>query len=229
MKVTILCLLLVPSLVLASVTPQIRQGNLARLARIKAVMAHPALSYTPRSKKEPAKSHRCAARAASISSASVSSTIVHAEHHTTTTTTPQKPKPTQKDEVEDTKGDDNKGDDNKDDDKGSSGEGKIFIGEATFYKVGLNACGTVDKPTDMIAAIASQNFDNYPGANGNPNENPICGKQVEACWEGNCVTVRLRDRCDGCRENDLDFSPSAFQKLADLELGRLKGMKWHYV
>ncbi|KAG8910554.1 hypothetical protein FRC01_006266 [Tulasnella sp. 417] len=202
---------------------------------MKAVKAHPVSPYTPRSKKESAKSHRCAARAASISSASSTSV-----HHTTTTTTTthkpkptttttHKPKPTQNDEVEDTKDDDNKGDDNKDDDKGSSGDGKTFIGDATFYKVGLNACGTVDKPTDMIAAIASQNFDSYPGATGNPNKNPICGKQVEACWEGNCVTVRLRDRCDGCQENDLDFSPSAFQKLADLELGRLKGMKWRYV
>ncbi|KIO28550.1 hypothetical protein M407DRAFT_71677, partial [Tulasnella calospora MUT 4182] len=90
------------------------------------------------------------------------------------------------------------------------------------------ACGTVDKSTDMITAIASQNFDSYPGANENSNENPICGKQVEACRHGNCVTVRLRDRCGGCKRNDLDFLLSAFMKLADLDVGRLEGMEWHY-
>ncbi|KAG8898579.1 hypothetical protein FRC00_002621 [Tulasnella sp. 408] len=244
MKITLLSLLLVPSLALAGVAPQSGHGNVAHhhLARMKAVKAHPVSPNIPRSEKfGPGKSRRCAAITASISSASVSSTSVHAEqtHHTTTTTThlkpkpttttTQKPKPTQKDEDDDTKDDDNKGDDDKDDDNGSSGDGKTYTGDATFYETGLNACGTVDKPTDMIAAIAWQNFDSYPGANGNSNENPICGKQVEACWQDNCVTVRIHDRCGGCQANDLDFSPAAFKKLADLDLGRLKGMKWRYI
>ncbi|KAG9045284.1 hypothetical protein FS837_006549, partial [Tulasnella sp. UAMH 9824] len=179
MKVTLLGLLLVPSLVLAGIAPQNGHGNVAHhhLARMKAVKAHPVSPNTPRSEKGPAKSRRCAAITASISSASVSSTSVHAEqmHHTTTTTTTthqrskptttsttQKPKPTQKDEDGGTKDDDNKGDGNKDDENGSSGDGKTYTGDATFYETGLNACGTVDKPTDMIAAIAWQNFDSYP-------------------------------------------------------------------
>ena len=32
----------------------------------------------------------------------------------------------------------------------------------------------------MIAAISEQAFDGYPGATGNPNNNPICGKKVKA-------------------------------------------------
>lgn len=145
MKLTLLSLLLLPSLVLAGAVPQSGHGNVAHhhLARMKAVKAHPISPNTPRSGKGPAKSRRCAAITASISSASISSTSVHAEqtHYTTTTThqkpkptttTTQKPKPTQKDEGDDTKGDDNKGDDDKDDDNGSSGDGKTYTGDATL-------------------------------------------------------------------------------------------------
>ncbi|KIO28548.1 hypothetical protein M407DRAFT_71648 [Tulasnella calospora MUT 4182] len=179
--------------------------------------AHHVSPYTRHTKRGPAKSRRCAAIASSLSIASVSSTSILAKqtHHTTTTTTTKKPKPTQKD-------------DSKDDEKGSSSGGDIHTGDATVYGAGLNACGTVDKTTDMIAAIAHENFDNYPGANGNSNDNPICGKRVEACWQGNCVQVAIHDRCGGCSKDDLDFSPGAFKKLHPNN-GRLHGMTWRYL
>ena len=73
-----------------------------------------------------------------------------------------------------------------------------FSGDGTFYAAGLGACGITNSDTDMIAAISSTYFDAYPyvvflvsphavhahtsfsGATGNPNSNPICGKQIRA-------------------------------------------------
>lgn len=69
---------------------------------------------------------------------------------------------------------------------GSSGGGAngylsgVQHGDGTFYDAGLGACGQTNAPGDMIAAISEQAFDGYPGATANPNNNPICGKQVKA-------------------------------------------------
>jgi hypothetical protein len=37
---------------------------------------------------------------------------------------------------------------------------------------------------------------------------------------GNSVTVTVVDRCEGCAEYDLDFSPAAFDVLASESVGR---------
>ncbi|KAG8945787.1 hypothetical protein FRC04_000553 [Tulasnella sp. 424] len=239
MKVSIIALFAAPALVLGALAPQSGPAAVAHHHQniARGIKAHPASHYA---KRGPSKARRCAAKTASLSSASVSSTSVLAHetttttkkadpttttkkpdptttHHTThrTTTTTEKPKPT-------ADNNDNGGDDN-------SGSGKTYTGDATFYSTGLNACGTYDNDSDYIAALAIGAFENYPGANGNSNENPICNKKVHACYKGNCVTVRITDACAGCVGYALDFSPSAFKQLADPDLGRLHGMTWQYV
>lgn len=100
-------------------------------------------------------------------------------------------------------------------------------GEGTFYATGLGACGITNKDTDYIAAVSHLMFDSFPDYNGaNPNHNPICGRKVTANYKGKSVTVAITDRCTGCAITDLDFSPSAFNQLADFSLGRLQGVKW---
>ena len=42
------------------------------------------------------------------------------------------------------------------------------------------------------------------------------------------MTVTITDRCEACKEWDLDFSPSAFDKLASESVGRLHGVTWHF-
>ncbi|KIP11361.1 hypothetical protein PHLGIDRAFT_99997 [Phlebiopsis gigantea 11061_1 CR5-6] len=102
-------------------------------------------------------------------------------------------------------------------------------GQATYYATGLGACGITNTDTDYIAAVSHTLFDNYPGyTSGNPNNNPICNKKVTANYNGKKVTVAITDRCEGCATWDLDFSPSAFDKLADESLGRLSGMTWKF-
>ncbi|KAJ4485251.1 barwin-like endoglucanase [Lentinula aciculospora] len=102
-------------------------------------------------------------------------------------------------------------------------------GDGTFYAPGMGACGITNSATDLIAAMAYATFDSYPGATANPNTNPICNKKVIANYQGKSVTVTITDRCAGCAgEFDLDFSPAAFDRLADESVGRIHGMTWDY-
>ncbi|THH30081.1 hypothetical protein EUX98_g4101 [Antrodiella citrinella] len=112
----------------------------------------------------------------------------------------------------------------------SSGGGQVFSGDGTFYETGLGACGITNVDTDFIAAIGFAAFDSYPGyTGGNPNNNPICGKKVTAHYQGKQVTVAITDRCAGCEiATSLDFSPSAFDQLADPAVGRIHGVTWSY-
>lgn len=43
---------------------------------------------------------------------------------------------------------------------------------------------------------------------------------------GQSVTVEVVDRCTGCNTFDLDFSPSAFEALAALSVGRIHSVGW---
>lgn len=61
----------------------------------------------------------------------------------------------------------------------------------------------------------------------NPNDNPFCNRRIRATRhregdQGNVtVDVTVVDRCTGCKPFDLDFSPGAFELMADQSLGRV--------
>lgn len=100
-------------------------------------------------------------------------------------------------------------------------------GQGTFYGTGLGACGITNNDGQYIAAVSHLLFDTFPGYNGtNPNLNPLCQKTVTASYQGKSVQVTLTDRCVACKITDLDFSPSAFSKLADQSVGRISDMTW---
>ncbi|KZT72743.1 hypothetical protein DAEQUDRAFT_663502, partial [Daedalea quercina L-15889] len=100
----------------------------------------------------------------------------------------------------------------------------------TYYEAGLGACGITNTDTDYIVAVSEDLFDAYPGYDGvNPNDNPVCNKQITASYEGKSVTVTVTDRCTGCSTTSIDFTPTAFEQLADLSVGRITGMTWVWV
>jgi hypothetical protein len=64
---------------------------------------------------------------------------------------------------------------------------------------------------------------------GNPNNNPLCGKKIrvvrfdERVNANRSIDVTVVDRCVGCKAVDLDMSPSAFDVVANPDLGRVTG------
>ena len=59
---------------------------------------------------------------------------------------------------------------------------------------------------------------------GNPNNNALCGRKINASYGGKTITVTVADRCEGCPGlDDLDLSPSAFHNFADMGIGRIQG------
>lgn len=102
----------------------------------------------------------------------------------------------------------------------STSTGGEFSGEGTYYDTEMGACGIVNSGDEKVVAISQYLFDKYT-PNGNPNKNSLCGKKINASYEGKTVEVTIVDRCVGCKEHDLDLSPSAFADIADKGLGRI--------
>lgn len=104
--------------------------------------------------------------------------------------------------------------------------GKTFSGDATFYEVGLGACGKVNNDNQFIVALNHDMFDPSPG--NNPNKNKNCGRKMKVSYKKKSVTVTVVDRCGGCKKGDVDLSPHAFSKLADPSVGRMR-VKWKFI
>jgi len=100
-------------------------------------------------------------------------------------------------------------------------------GDATWYSpsVGLVACGTHHGDDEWIAATAFSYW-----TTGNPNVDPMCNKRARVTdpASGKSVTVRIRDKCAGCKRGDIDLSSGAFKQLRDLGVGRFK-VNWDFV
>ncbi|MCP4674791.1 MAG: hypothetical protein GY854_04605 [Deltaproteobacteria bacterium] len=93
-------------------------------------------------------------------------------------------------------------------------------GDGTYYDAdGSGNCSFPATPNDLM--IAAMNQTDYRESN-------ACGTCIHAVGPEGKVTLRIVDRCPGCPEGDVDFSPRAFELLAPLELGRIP-ITWTYV
>lgn len=98
-------------------------------------------------------------------------------------------------------------------------------GRGTFYQPSNDACGTSSSAQDMIVAISQQLYE----SNNLSGEyiSGYCGKYITANYQGKSVKVKVVDACASCSSNDLDFSPAAFQQLADPEIGVIQ-VTWNW-
>ncbi|CAE7145353.1 unnamed protein product [Rhizoctonia solani] len=96
-------------------------------------------------------------------------------------------------------------------------------GWATYYDTegGKGACGKYNHNHELVVAIGKPLWDSTQGYGGT---STLCGKTATVRWRGKSVQVRVVDQCPVCGYNDLDLSPSAFQKLANKEVGKLNGV-----
>ncbi|KAL4250303.1 Plant Cell Wall Expansin [Abortiporus biennis] len=95
-------------------------------------------------------------------------------------------------------------------------------GQATYFEVGLGACGHTDSNSYPVVAISSQIY----GSGGNCNQ----WLHITNKDNGHTAYGQVRDECPGCGEYSIDLSPSLFTSLASggLNEGVLPNIQWNY-
>lgn len=70
-----------------------------------------------------------------------------------------------------------------------AGSGTTYLGDGTWFDLGLGSCGQTNTDTELVAALNAPQMNN--GAN--PNTNPMCGKQIKVTnpANGKSVTVKI--------------------------------------
>ncbi|KAF8601022.1 hypothetical protein BDV93DRAFT_496221 [Ceratobasidium sp. AG-I] len=98
-------------------------------------------------------------------------------------------------------------------------------GAATYYSPseGRGACGWDNHDDEHVIAISQRLWDETSCGQGSSAE---CGKTATVSWQGKSVKVRIVDECPSCAHDDIDMSPSAFEQLADKDVGRMNGVSW---
>ncbi|KAK9693236.1 hypothetical protein K7432_014010 [Basidiobolus ranarum] len=98
-----------------------------------------------------------------------------------------------------------------------------YRGDGTFFTPDRDACskqGRSSRTTDMIAALSRFQFGQ--GSGKDTDQASMCGKCVKVQGPKGSVVVRIQDLCAPCRSGDIDLTPSAFKKIANLNDGRVK-------
>ncbi|WWC69504.1 uncharacterized protein I206_103446 [Kwoniella pini CBS 10737] len=91
---------------------------------------------------------------------------------------------------------------------------------ATFYDVGLGACGWYNNANDYIVAQNSAQYGGgYPG--------PNCGRSITISYGGKQVTATIADECPTCPYGGLDMSRGLFTQFASEGAGVFY-MTWWY-
>lgn len=99
--------------------------------------------------------------------------------------------------------------------------GAVRSGEGTYYweANGDGNCTFGPSPDDlMVAAMNHVDYDNAA----------LCGAYAAVTGPKGSVVVRIVDQCPECPAGDIDLSPEAFVKIADLYLGRVP-ITWQLV
>lgn len=99
--------------------------------------------------------------------------------------------------------------------------GELQRGEGTYYDFanGDGACTFGPSPGDLdVAALNDPQWDG----------SAACGACAQVTGPKGTVRVRIVDRCPECKAGDLDLSPQAFAKIADLPQGRV-AISWQLV
>jgi expansin len=97
--------------------------------------------------------------------------------------------------------------------------GTTYTGEGTYYFG--NGSGNCSYPAGGSVLYAAMNELDYEGS-------ANCGAYIRATGPEGTVTVRIVDRCPECQPGDIDFSPEAFDLIAERADGRVP-ISWHLV
>lgn len=98
--------------------------------------------------------------------------------------------------------------------------GEVHTGQATYYDADGGGNCTFDKTPDNLMVAAMNQIDYNNAA--------LCGAFVEITGPDGVVVVRIVDRCPECPAGNIDLSPQAFAKIAELKRGRVP-ISWRIV
>jgi expansin (peptidoglycan-binding protein) len=102
-----------------------------------------------------------------------------------------------------------------------SDDTEVHTGEATYYNEanGTGNCSFDATPNDLM--IGAMNTPDYAGS-------AACGACVKLAGPKGEISIRIVDRCPECPQGNIDLSPSAFEKIADISAGKVS-ITWSYV
>ncbi|RIA85292.1 expansin module family protein [Glomus cerebriforme] len=104
-------------------------------------------------------------------------------------------------------------------DTGKAGINMNGKGDGTFYdpSVGIGSCGWKNDESEFVGALNAPQYGKFS----DPADSPICGKCIKITGPKGTVKVKLVDKCPECKRGDIDMSPAAFKKIANLDDGRV--------
>ncbi|KAI1084453.1 RlpA-like double-psi beta-barrel-protein domain-containing protein-containing protein [Whalleya microplaca] len=91
-------------------------------------------------------------------------------------------------------------------------------GDMTYYTPGLGSCGSTNTEAEAVVALSPSQFTSNPDA---------CGKTIQITQGGKTVTAQVVDKCPSCSPGSIDVSPTLFQSLSDLSVGRTE-VTWSF-
>jgi len=99
-------------------------------------------------------------------------------------------------------------------------EKRSFTGQATYFAVGLGACGQTNVASDFIVALNTPQY-------GYGSPGPQCFKKITIHYNGKSVGATIMDECPTCDYGSLDLSQGLFQQFADTSVGEFT-MTWDF-
>ena len=99
--------------------------------------------------------------------------------------------------------------------------GATHTGEATYYNEADGGGNCSFDPTPQDLMVGAMNHTDYA-------DSAICGAYVELTGPNGTITIRIVDQCPECPAGDIDLSPLAFAKIAELVQGRVP-ITWRIV
>ncbi len=94
-------------------------------------------------------------------------------------------------------------------------------GFATYYTWANGGGNCMFDPTPNDLMVGAMNPADYAGS-------AACGSCVSVTGPRGTVTIRIVDQCGDCPQGNIDLSPQAFERIADLAQGRVP-ITWRFV
>jgi hypothetical protein len=88
-----------------------------------------------------------------------------------------------------------------------------FSGRATYYSVGVGACGGTNSNSDFVVALNEAQYGDLGSVSS------YCFDTITISYGGKTHTAQIVDACPGCPYGGLDMSPALFEYFASKSVG----------